>query len=106
MGQTEVEQAAVVAAPAEPAGQSEVTGIPLYQGPQYETLEIDAVSTPAFEVGGDYYDFVELSDHMLGIVVGDVSGKGVSAAFICRRSGHLPGAEQNVSFAPEFADQG
>jgi phosphoserine phosphatase RsbU/P len=49
--------------------------------PSYETLEIDAISTPAFEVGGDYYDFVELNDHMLGIVVGDVSGKGVSAAF-------------------------
>ena len=49
--------------------------------PRYDTLEIDAVSTPAFEVGGDYYDFVELSDHKLGIVVGDVSGKGVSAAF-------------------------
>jgi phosphoserine phosphatase RsbU/P len=49
--------------------------------PQYDTLEIDAVSTPAFEVGGDYYDFVELNDGKLGIVVGDVSGKGVSAAF-------------------------
>ena len=49
--------------------------------PRYDTLEIDAISTPAFEVGGDYYDFVELSDHKLGIVVGDVSGKGVSAAF-------------------------
>ncbi len=49
--------------------------------PRYDTLEIDAVSTPAFEVGGDYYDFVELNDHQLGIVVGDVSGKGVSAAF-------------------------
>jgi serine phosphatase RsbU (regulator of sigma subunit) len=49
--------------------------------PHYDTLEIDAISTPAFEVGGDYYDFVELNDHMIGIVVGDVSGKGVSAAF-------------------------
>jgi phosphoserine phosphatase RsbU/P len=49
--------------------------------PSHESFEIDAVSTPAFEVGGDYYDFVELDDHKLGIVVGDVSGKGVSAAF-------------------------
>jgi serine phosphatase RsbU (regulator of sigma subunit) len=49
--------------------------------PAYATLEIDAVSTPAFEVGGDYYDFVQLDEHTLGIVVGDVSGKGVSAAF-------------------------
>lgn len=41
MGQSGVE-AAVVAAPAEPAGQSEVTGISLYQGPQYETLDSTA----------------------------------------------------------------
>ena len=49
--------------------------------PTFQSLEIDAISTPAFEVGGDYYDFVQLDDHTLGIVVGDVSGKGVSAAF-------------------------
>jgi serine phosphatase RsbU (regulator of sigma subunit) len=49
--------------------------------PVYATLEIAAVSTPAFEVGGDYYDFVALDDGRLGIVVGDVSGKGVPAAF-------------------------
>jgi serine phosphatase RsbU (regulator of sigma subunit) len=48
--------------------------------PNYPTLEIDAVSTPAFEVGGDYYDFAQLDQNKLGIVVGDVSGKGVSAA--------------------------
>jgi sigma-B regulation protein RsbU (phosphoserine phosphatase) len=49
--------------------------------PVFPSLEIDAVSTPAFEVGGDYYDFMHLSPTRMGIVVGDVSGKGVSAAF-------------------------
>ena len=49
--------------------------------PKYSTMELDAVSTPAFEVGGDYYDVIELAGNKLGIVVGDVSGKGVSAAF-------------------------
>jgi len=34
----------------------------------------------ALEVGGDYYDYIELSPHHLGIAVGDVSGKGVSGA--------------------------
>lgn len=49
--------------------------------PVIEGIELTAVSSPAFEVGGDYYDFVQLDDRRLGIVVGDVSGKGVSAAF-------------------------
>lgn len=36
--------------------------------------------SPALEVGGDYYSFLDLEDGCLGIAVGDVSGKGVSAA--------------------------
>ena len=43
-------------------------------------LEISAVSRPAREVGGDYYDFVRLDDRRLGVLVADVSGKGTSAA--------------------------
>jgi phosphoserine phosphatase RsbU/P len=49
--------------------------------PRLEQVEVEALSTPAFEVGGDYYDFIMLDDSTLGILVGDVSGKGVSAAF-------------------------
>ncbi len=37
---------------------------------------------PAREVGGDYYDFLELSGGKLGIAIGDVSGKGVGAALM------------------------
>jgi sigma-B regulation protein RsbU (phosphoserine phosphatase) len=37
---------------------------------------------PAREVGGDYYDFLDLPDGRLGIAVGDVSGKGVGAALM------------------------
>jgi phosphoserine phosphatase RsbU/P len=49
--------------------------------PRFDEIEMEALSTPAFEVGGDYYDFVMLDSSTLGILVGDVSGKGVSAAF-------------------------
>jgi serine phosphatase RsbU (regulator of sigma subunit) len=49
--------------------------------PALKEIDLEALSTPAFEVGGDYYDFRMLDDHSLGILVGDVSGKGVSAAF-------------------------
>jgi sigma-B regulation protein RsbU (phosphoserine phosphatase) len=37
---------------------------------------------PAREVGGDYYDFLELSSGRLGIAIGDVSGKGIGAALM------------------------
>jgi phosphoserine phosphatase RsbU/P len=37
---------------------------------------------PANQVGGDYYDYIELSGHRLAVVVGDVSGKGVAAALL------------------------
>ena len=44
-------------------------------------LAVTAVCHPAREVGGDYYDFVDLGPRRLGLLVADVSGKGTSAAF-------------------------
>jgi hypothetical protein len=49
--------------------------------PRFPNLEIACICRPAMEVGGDYYDFIREGDRALGIVIGDVSGKGVSAAF-------------------------
>ena len=49
--------------------------------PDIPSVEFAAVSESSFEVGGDYYDVINLQDERIGIVVGDVSGKGVSAAF-------------------------
>src|SRR4051794_7042977 len=37
---------------------------------------------PAREVGGDYYDFLDLPEGRLGIAIGDVSGKGIGAALM------------------------
>ena len=44
-------------------------------------LAVTAMCRPAREVGGDYYDFMPLGEHRLGVLVADVSGKGTSAAF-------------------------
>jgi phosphoserine phosphatase RsbU/P len=49
--------------------------------PSLPSVEFAAISESSSEVGGDYYDIINLPDDRIGIVVGDVSGKGVSAAF-------------------------
>ncbi len=48
--------------------------------PQIPGYEISATCRPAREVGGDLYDFLRLPDERVGIVVADVSGKGIPAA--------------------------
>src|SRR4030095_8426932 len=53
----------------------------LPQGPlQMAGLSVTALCVPAREVGGDYYDFLPLDDHRVGVLIADVSGKGTSAA--------------------------
>jgi phosphoserine phosphatase RsbU/P len=49
--------------------------------PTYDSFDLCAISIPAYEVGGDYYDFSRISETKIGVIVGDVSGKGISAAF-------------------------
>jgi serine phosphatase RsbU (regulator of sigma subunit)/anti-sigma regulatory factor (Ser/Thr protein kinase) len=76
---------------------------------------IDAFYRPARAVGGDFYDFIELDDGRLGVVIGDVTDKGVPAALVmatCRsmlraaaHSQRSPGevlAEVNDSLVPEI----
>lgn len=48
--------------------------------PEHAHFTFAAQTHPAQEVGGDYYDFIPFDNDMLGIVLGDVSGKGVPAA--------------------------
>jgi sigma-B regulation protein RsbU (phosphoserine phosphatase) len=53
----------------------------LPQGPLHMPgLSVTALCVPAREVGGDYYDFLPLDDHRVGVLIADVSGKGTSAA--------------------------
>jgi serine phosphatase RsbU (regulator of sigma subunit)/predicted ester cyclase len=50
--------------------------------PTLEGWQISPFYRPAREVGGDFYDFLELEDGRLGLVVGDATGKGVPAALV------------------------
>ncbi|MDP9487590.1 MAG: SpoIIE family protein phosphatase [Actinomycetota bacterium] len=50
--------------------------------PELPGYEVAAYYQPAREVGGDFYDFLELEDGRLGLVVGDVTDKGVPAALV------------------------
>jgi phosphoserine phosphatase RsbU/P len=50
--------------------------------PDLPGYDIAAVNLPTHAIGGDYYDYVPLGDGRLGLVVADVSGKGVPAALI------------------------
>jgi phosphoserine phosphatase RsbU/P len=52
------------------------------QRPAVPGLDYYGLCRPAREVGGDYYDFLELPDGKLGVAVGDVSGKGIGAALL------------------------
>jgi serine phosphatase RsbU (regulator of sigma subunit)/catechol 2,3-dioxygenase-like lactoylglutathione lyase family enzyme len=50
--------------------------------PPLKTLEYAGICFQARQVGGDYYDFLDLGRDRLGLVIGDISGKGIAAALL------------------------
>src|SRR5256884_427402 len=50
--------------------------------PPLKTLEYAGLCRQARQVGGDYYDFLDLGGERLGFVIGDISGKGIAAALL------------------------
>jgi sigma-B regulation protein RsbU (phosphoserine phosphatase) len=54
--------------------------------PRIRGFEISAVSSQAREVGGDFYDFIDMGEDRVGIVIGDVTGKSVSGALVMSAS--------------------
>lgn len=50
--------------------------------PSLRTLEYAGVCIQARKVGGDYYDFLDLGGQRLGLVIGDIAGKGIAAALL------------------------
>ncbi|HEX6982412.1 MAG TPA: SpoIIE family protein phosphatase [Balneolaceae bacterium] len=49
--------------------------------PEFPRLQLSAICKPAYETGGDYYDFIPLDENRIAVTIGDVSGKGIQAAF-------------------------
>ena len=69
--------------------------------PQLPGYDIGACMIPAREVGGDFYDVFPLDDDNLGLVVGDVSGKGIPAALYMAMTTRLLRAEAGYGISPE-----
>jgi predicted ester cyclase len=68
--------------------------------PTLEGWQISPFYQPAREVGGDFYDFFELRDGHLGIVVGDATGKGVPAALVMASARSMLRAVAQASDSP------
>ena len=69
--------------------------------PDLPEWQIAAYYGPARAVGGDFYDFVELPDGRIGVIVGDVTDKGVPAALVMARTHSILQAE-----APRLIEPG
>ena len=52
------------------------------QAPNVPGYELQGISFPCYEIGGDYYDFIEREDGRMVVTLGDVSGKGTAAALL------------------------
>ena len=50
--------------------------------PHVEGYELQGISFPCYEIGGDYYDFIQREDGDMIVALGDVSGKGTAAALL------------------------
>lgn len=69
--------------------------------PALEGWEISPNYRPAREVGGDFYDFLQLKNGRLGLVVGDATGKGVPAALVMSTTcGMLRAVTQASEYSP------
>ena len=54
--------------------------------PEIKSFKIAALSIPAREVGGDFFDFIDMGPDKVGVVIGDVTGKSVSGALVMSAS--------------------
>ena len=71
--------------------------------PQLEGFDISAYNFPTEEVSGDYYDWVRIYDDQIGIVIADVSGKGVPAALLMAFLRASLRAATHIGYAPHIS---
>jgi sigma-B regulation protein RsbU (phosphoserine phosphatase) len=73
------------------------------QDPELEGFDISAYNFPTEEVSGDYYDWVRIYEDQIGIVVADVSGKGVPAALLMAFLRASLRAAIHIGYAPHIS---
>lgn len=71
--------------------------------PQFENFDISAYIFPTEEVSGDYYDWVQIFDDQIGIVVADAVGKGIPAALLMSFLRASLRAGVQIGYAPHIA---
>ncbi len=71
--------------------------------PQLAGFDIAGAMFPAYHTAGDYFDFIPMAEDILGVVVGDVSGKGLGAALIMvELRAYLRSQVENIMDIPEL----
>ena len=71
--------------------------------PQLEGFDISAYNFPTEEVSGDYYDWVKIYDDQIGLVIADVSGKGVPAALLMAFLRASLRAATHIGYSPHIS---
>ena len=71
--------------------------------PEHENIELHAVYHPAKEVGGDFYDYFVIDPTHIGVVIADVSGKGVGAALFMTISKTILKNQLQLGLSPDMA---
>jgi sigma-B regulation protein RsbU (phosphoserine phosphatase) len=71
--------------------------------PQLEGYDISAYNFPTEEVSGDYYDWVRIYDDQIGLVIADVSGKGVPAAILMAFLRASLRAATHIGYSPHIS---
>ena len=71
--------------------------------PEHKNIELHAIYHPAKEVGGDFYDYFVIDGTHVGVVIADVSGKGVGAALFMTISKTILKNQLQLGLSPEQA---